>query len=583
MIDRNDQGQQQVENLAEIDVRGDTAVRLLRNFVDADFRNYIPSLMENAPHAVETINEDYQGTGKDKFVHTQQTLQLLDTNGLSEADRFIARTSMMFHDANPGKAITDLARWVKSGLVTNEEAVDIMQQVWWHDLLGVDVNKGLNHTGEITQVIPDGNERMINLRVFQADITSYGLESYKHVVEQVPTLPANETTTLEIEEVRSRGLTDLQAPDDADIFIHGIYYRGHQTNIREFTPKVLMNMLTSGNIRSTSLLTNLENFKVASESLGGKATDRELNMFRFQPGNYPTEISQFGQSEQNWLKVVLLGRDIKQDCAVKPLTLAEQTTYVAGLVNRFDEAGKPVGAEIGIDKAYFMVAPDAAQALIPIIKLEAIRLNQDPEQWVMRRVIVDDGKRTDQLLTQLATGELNIREHNTQSLLETLNYSGFTYTGILRDNFSTVQIDGSEELHLGQSENAPTACRVIDVMNMSIESAESRLNGLVNAIPEIANEERVKTLRTQIEVDKVSRERIIGQVKTGNGIHYDEQSHSLYIEGQSYGGIVVIDNVAGFTQHVENADSEFSRATQYEIKLIDGKTITIKKSKFQFD
>lgn len=584
MIDRNDQGQPQAENSADIDVRGDTAVRLLRNFVDADFRNYIPSLMENAPHAVQTINEDYQGTGKDKLVHTQQTLQLLDTNGLSEADRFVARTSMMFHDCSPGKAIADLSKWVKSGFVTNSEAVDIIQQVWWHDLLGVDVNKGLRHTAELSLVIQDEKKRMINLRVFQADTESYGLGSiYKELTEQVPNLKDFQPSNIDLEKAKTEGITNLPSPNESDIFVHGIYVRGNQSNLGDTTSKILMNMLVSDNIRSTGLLTNLETFKVSPDPLGGKATDNELNMFRFQPGNYPSEVSQFGQSEQNWLKIVFLGRDIQADCVVKPLTLAEQTSYVAGIVNRFDENGMPKGAELGMDKAYFLIAPEAAQALIPILKLEAIRLNQDPEKWIMERVVIDRHDNPGEILSQLATGELNVREHNIQSLLETLNYSGFTYSGLLRDSFDSVTVDGVEERHNGFSDTQPLSCRVIDSMNMSIGGVEERLRDLIVAIPELATTEKVLSLKFQIEQDKSLREKIITNVRDGSGEFFDELTHTLYLEGQSYGGIVVVGDVLNYKSQVENADSNFSREAQWDIELSNDKSLVIRKGMFQYD
>lgn len=568
------------------------AIDILRNSTNEDFPNQVQIVMDNAPSALLDINKDYYAKTRiksDKFAHTQKTLRLLDTDGLGDQDRFIARAAMMLHDCDPEKVINNLSEWVNQREITNVEAVRIMQQVWWHDLLGIDINNHLDYTSQIARVIPNDVDRNINLRIFEADIKFYGFEeTYSKTIKEVQDLTAPKSAK-KLSQLSDDSLADLglAPPGDGDIFVHGIYTRSAQQRTAEITPLVLLNLLASNSVKSTSLITMLENRKTSKNPPIYKATDSELNVFRFQSGSFPEEIGAFGQQPDNWLTIVYFGRDIKDDVAVKPLTTAEEVPYVAGLVNKFSDNDEIIGCELGLDQAYFIIKTEAVGSLIPLLKLQALRLNQDPDSYINSRVIIQGKEdKLEDLTVGLQKGTLDIKNHNSKRLIEGLNYSGYTYDSFLIDRFDTIIQDGTERKHFSSKKNKNDnknyiGCRVIDSEGFKSRIISEKLSDRVKAFPWLADKPFLKEFEEKIRSDNQQRENIIRQVNENKGHFFDLEKHILYIRDQ-YGDIVVIDDVESFTLEIKNPDDEFGKIKTYIVKLNNGETFQIKKTAIDF-
>ena len=299
-------------------------VEVFRIEDDDLFKSRLGEVKENPPHSVEVINNEHTGSHQEKFEHTFRNLNRLDTAGLTTEEKFVARTSMLLHDCLPQNALDDLDQMVKQGLITYPEAYRISQHVWWHDFLGSENSDNRKYFQDIKSVIRNPSDQEINKRIFVADITDYGfLDIYKDTLAGLNGLEAPHDDYLSPEDVWQANKVDktkVRFPKEGEVFVHGIFVNRGDGDLGEVTKKSLVNMFASGALRSGALNSGLERAKIG---LREPNFSDKLNVSRIDPGEGVTSNLDYSKGD-SLISLVVLGKDVKQDCLVCPISQNER-------------------------------------------------------------------------------------------------------------------------------------------------------------------------------------------------------------------------------------------------------------------
>jgi len=212
------------------------------------------------------------------------------------------------------------------------------------------------------------------------------------------------------------------------------------------------------------------------------------------------------------------------------------------------------------------------------LKLEALREEKDPNEWIQERVIIHSGSDIPaDLISQLHSGQLNIQEHNTKVMLDNLRYRGITYFGEMKNYFDLINIDGKIEKNSDQPAKDDFVCQVVS--EDECLRAASSLSKYVKAFPWLDNDPQVLAFEKKVQADKAIIDNIYeARPVDSNGLsptnaayfYFDQENHTLYLNSQSF-STVMIPEIKTFSQEMEK------RKTIWNIELLDGKKITIER------